>query len=103
MVILRQATEVDLGSILTIYNQGVEDRIATLETDIKDEAYMSEWFNKHQGRYSVLIAEQNDQVVGGLLSIHITLEAHMTVSVTSPFIFIVIITVKGSENSYFRD
>ncbi|WP_337035222.1 arsinothricin resistance N-acetyltransferase ArsN1 family A [Paenibacillus illinoisensis] len=64
MVILRQATEVDLGSILTIYNQGIEDRIATLETDIKDEAYMSEWFNKHQGRYSVLIAEQNDQVVG---------------------------------------
>ncbi|MEK4436157.1 arsinothricin resistance N-acetyltransferase ArsN1 family A [Paenibacillus sp. FSL K6-2862] len=64
MVILRQATEVDLGSILTIYNQGIEDRIATLETDIKDEAYMSDWFNKHQGRYSVLIAEQSDQVVG---------------------------------------
>lgn len=34
------------------------------KTDIKDETYMSEWFNKHQGRYSVLIAEQNDQVVG---------------------------------------
>ncbi|KGP77552.1 GNAT family N-acetyltransferase, partial [Paenibacillus sp. MAEPY1] len=64
MVILRQATEVDLGSILPIYNQGIEDRIATLETEIKDEAYMSEWFNKHQGRHSVLIAEQNDQVVG---------------------------------------
>ncbi|WP_308722008.1 arsinothricin resistance N-acetyltransferase ArsN1 family A [Paenibacillus polysaccharolyticus] len=64
MIILRHATEVNLGSILTIYNQGIEDRIATLETDIKDEAYMSEWFNKHQGRYSVLIAEQNDQVVG---------------------------------------
>ncbi|PYE49061.1 N-acetyltransferase family protein [Paenibacillus barcinonensis] len=64
MIILRHATEVDLGSILIIYNQGIEDRIATLETVIKDEAYMSEWFNKHQGRYSVLVAEQNDQVVG---------------------------------------
>lgn len=35
MVILRKATEVDLGSILTIYNQGIEDRIATQENRYK--------------------------------------------------------------------
>ncbi|KGP77545.1 GNAT family N-acetyltransferase, partial [Paenibacillus sp. MAEPY1] len=64
MIIQRQAAEDALRRILTIYNQGIEDRIATLETDIKDEAYMSEWFNKHQGRYSVLVAEQNSLVVG---------------------------------------
>ncbi|NMI05056.1 N-acetyltransferase [Paenibacillus sp. SZ31] len=64
MLLVRQATVADLSDILTIYNQGIEDRIATLETDIKDEAYMSEWFNKHKGRYSILIAEQNDLVVG---------------------------------------
>ncbi|MCQ4086454.1 arsinothricin resistance N-acetyltransferase ArsN1 family A [Saccharibacillus sp. JS10] len=64
MIILRQATPFDLNSILTIYNQGIQDRIATLETDLKDEAYMSEWFAKHQGRYQVIVAEKNNQVVG---------------------------------------
>lgn len=64
MVIIRQATEGDLGSILTIYNQGIEDRIATLETELKDEVYMYEWFKKHQGRYTVLVAEVNQCVIG---------------------------------------
>lgn len=64
MVIVRKASSADLGDILTIYNQGIEDRIATLETDIKDDVYMSQWFNKHQGRYTVLVAEQDHQVVG---------------------------------------
>ncbi|MBE7681228.1 MULTISPECIES: arsinothricin resistance N-acetyltransferase ArsN1 family A [Paenibacillus] len=64
MVILRQAIESDLRSILTIYNQGIEDRIATLETELKDESYMYEWFKKHQGRYTVLVAEANKVVIG---------------------------------------
>ncbi|MFX3646759.1 MAG: arsinothricin resistance N-acetyltransferase ArsN1 family A [Paenibacillus sp.] len=64
MVILRQAAEVDLGSILTIYNQGIEDRIATLEIELKDELYMNEWFNTHKGRYIVLVAEVNKSVIG---------------------------------------
>lgn len=64
MVILRQATEVDLGSILTIYNQGIEDRIATLESELKDETYMFDWFKQHQGRYRVLVAEVNKNVIG---------------------------------------
>ncbi|NUU75379.1 arsinothricin resistance N-acetyltransferase ArsN1 family A [Paenibacillus xylanilyticus] len=64
MVIIRQATEGDLGSILTIYNQGIEDRIATLETELKDEVYMYEWFKKHQRRYTVLVAEVNQCVIG---------------------------------------
>lgn len=64
MVLIRKASSADLGNILTIYNQGIEDRIATLETEIKDEIYMLDWFNKHQGRYTVLVAEQDHQVVG---------------------------------------
>lgn len=64
MVIIRQATEGDLGSILTIYNQGIEDRVATLETELKDETYMNEWFKKHQGRYTVIVAEVNQCVIG---------------------------------------
>lgn len=64
MLLIRTAGEADLPSILRIYNQGIEDRIATLEMDMKDESYMKDWFDKHQGRYAVLVAEENNHVVG---------------------------------------
>jgi len=34
---VRRAEEADLAAILRIYNQGIADRIATLETEEKDE------------------------------------------------------------------
>ncbi|WP_025691145.1 arsinothricin resistance N-acetyltransferase ArsN1 family A [Paenibacillus zanthoxyli] len=61
---VRQAVSDDIAPILRIYNQGIEDRIATLETDAKDLNYMESWFREHQGRYAVLIAEKDGQVLG---------------------------------------
>ncbi|MDQ0497278.1 phosphinothricin acetyltransferase [Paenibacillus brasilensis] len=52
------------GSYLDIYNQGIEDRIATLETEAKDFNYMVNWFREHQNRYTVLVAESDGIVVG---------------------------------------
>ncbi|MBT2603674.1 N-acetyltransferase [Bacillus sp. ISL-53] len=63
MVIL-EAMETDIDSIKEIYNQGIEDRIATLETELKDQAYMEEWFAKHIGRFKVIVAEQEGEIVG---------------------------------------
>ncbi|PLS15861.1 GNAT family N-acetyltransferase [Bacillus sp. M6-12] len=63
-VTVREAKLNDIQEILEIYNQGIEDRIATLESEIKDLPYMKEWFGKHQGRYKVLVAENEGQVVG---------------------------------------
>ncbi|WP_413310176.1 arsinothricin resistance N-acetyltransferase ArsN1 family A [Bacillus sp. 1P10SD] len=63
-VVIRVADELDLPSIQFIYNQGIEDRIATLETETKDVSYMKEWFDKHQGRYRVIVAENDEQIVG---------------------------------------
>ncbi|GAB6989898.1 hypothetical protein JCM16418A_19480 [Paenibacillus pini] len=45
---VRSAVEADIESILQIYNQGIEDRITTLETDIKDLPYMRNWFKEHE-------------------------------------------------------
>ncbi|WNS46912.1 arsinothricin resistance N-acetyltransferase ArsN1 family A [Paenibacillus sp. MMS20-IR301] len=64
MFLVRPATASDLSEILHIYNQGIEDRIATLESELKDEVYMNQWFDKHQERYAVLVAEQDHQVIG---------------------------------------
>ncbi|AIQ42858.1 GCN5 family acetyltransferase [Paenibacillus sp. FSL R5-0912] len=61
---VRQATSKDTESILRIYNQGIEDRIATLETETKDSSYMKAWFNDHQGRFSVVVAELEGEVIG---------------------------------------
>lgn len=61
---VRQATLEDTPSILRIYNQGIEDRIATLETETKDSSYMEAWFKDHQGRFSVLVAEREGSVIG---------------------------------------
>ncbi|RFU60150.1 arsinothricin resistance N-acetyltransferase ArsN1 family A [Bacillus sp. V59.32b] len=63
-VIIREARAADIQCILDIYNQGIEDRIATLDTDKKDISYMTDWFNNHQGRYKILVAEYNNTVVG---------------------------------------
>jgi L-amino acid N-acyltransferase YncA len=61
---IRLATEKDIDSIQIIYNQGIEDRIATLETETKDYCFMKDWFHKHNGRYQVIVAEEEDKILG---------------------------------------
>ncbi|MDF2791995.1 MAG: family acetyltransferase [Neobacillus sp.] len=61
---LREAMAKDIIDIQTIYNQGIEDRIATLETETKDFTYMKDWFDKHIGRFKVIVAEYKEQIVG---------------------------------------
>ncbi|MNO54372.1 putative phosphinothricin acetyltransferase YwnH [compost metagenome] len=61
---VRQAALDDLKNILQIYNQGIEDRIATLETEEKNLDYMDKWFQDHQSRYSILVAEKEGEVIG---------------------------------------
>ncbi|MBT2730914.1 N-acetyltransferase [Bacillus sp. ISL-75] len=63
-IIIRQITEQDIQFVKEIYNQGIEDRIATLETDIKDYSYMKDWFDKHTGRYKAIVAEEEGHIVG---------------------------------------
>ena len=62
--IIREVRETDIESIMAIYNEGIEDRIATLETEAKDLSYMTEWFKQHQNRYSVVVAEEGNKIIG---------------------------------------
>ena len=62
---IRHATAADLTQNLEIYNQGIADRMATLETEPKDLAYMTNWLtNRPSDRYAVLVAEEGDLVLG---------------------------------------
>ena len=61
---LRRAAEPDLAAIRKIYNDGIEDRVATLDEDPKSAAEIAEWWASHQGRHAVLVAEREGVVVG---------------------------------------
>ena len=60
----RRATLADLPAITEIYNQGIEDGVATLEYPTKSEAEMRDWFAAHDDRYAVLVASENDSTIG---------------------------------------
>jgi phosphinothricin acetyltransferase len=61
VVTTRRATQADSGAIARIYNQGIEDRIATFETRPRTAEDVAGWFD---GVHPVVVAEQGGQVVG---------------------------------------
>jgi len=60
----RAAGRDDLEAIRRIYNEGVEDRTATLETEPKSSEDMAAWWSDHDQRYAVLVAVEENAVVG---------------------------------------
>lgn len=62
--LIRTAVRDDLPAIRAIYNQGIEDRIATLDQDLKTEADIEHWFAAHGGRYAILVAEEDGALCG---------------------------------------
>ena len=64
MITIENAQYDHLEAILSIYNQGIQDRIATLETDEKDFDYIKNWFLGRGERYSVLVGKEDNEVVG---------------------------------------
>jgi phosphinothricin acetyltransferase len=53
----------DAPAICAIYNQGIEDRVATLETERRDPDERRRWLGSRGPRYPVLVAESGGQVV----------------------------------------
>ena len=54
---IRDALPADADAICRIYNQGIEDRVATLETDVRTPAERREWLAARGPRHPVLLAE----------------------------------------------
>lgn len=64
MTRVRDAHAVDADAICRIYNQGIQDRVATLETEERTPAERREWLAARDRRHPVLVAEDDGQVVG---------------------------------------
>ena len=57
----RRATQDDAGAIARIYNQGIEDRIATFETRPRTAEDVAGWFD---GIPPIVVVEERGQIVG---------------------------------------
>jgi L-amino acid N-acyltransferase YncA len=64
LVRVRTAMEADAAAIAEIYNQGIEDRIATYETTLRTEEDRRTWLRSIAGHYPAIVAEVEGQVVG---------------------------------------
>jgi len=59
-VITRRATPDDAYAIARIYNQGIEDRVATFETRPRSDEDIAKWFD---GAHPVIVAEGHGNVI----------------------------------------
>ncbi len=64
MLTIRKATLEDLGVITEIYNAAILKTVATFDTAPKTEAEQKSWFAGHGPRYPILVAEQDNLIVG---------------------------------------
>ncbi len=63
-VALRTAEPTDAAAIAAIYNQGIEDRLATLETETRCAEERRRWLAARGPRHPVIVAEADGRVVG---------------------------------------
>jgi phosphinothricin acetyltransferase len=61
---VRRAATGDLDAIARIYNEGIEDRVATLDVEPKTRADIEAWWREHDERHTVLVATESERVVG---------------------------------------
>ena len=59
-MIARVATRGDCGAIAAIYNQGIEDRVATFETRLRSAENVAPWLD---GRHPVVVVVECDDVI----------------------------------------
>jgi L-amino acid N-acyltransferase YncA len=63
-VTIRAATEADVEAICAIHNQGIVDRVATLDTTIRTPDDSRAWLAERGPRHPVIVAEADGTVVG---------------------------------------
>ena len=61
---IRTATPADVPAITRIYNEGIRDRLATLETEERTPEERLAWLEARDERHPVLVAEREGAVAG---------------------------------------
>ena len=63
-IAIRPAAPADAAAICEIYNQGIADRLATLETELRTPDERTRWLAARGPRHPVIVAERSGEVVG---------------------------------------
>ena len=86
--LVRLATAADAEAISRIYNQGIEDRVATLETELRTPEERRRWLAGRSPRHPVIVAQNGaDEVVGwGSLNVFNAREAYRFVADFSVYV-----------------
>ena len=66
-IVLRPATPADAAAICLVYNQGIEDRIATLETELRTPEERGQWLAARGPRHPVFVAIAEDSPDGTIV------------------------------------
>ncbi len=61
---VRAATPADVAAITRVYNEGIADRLATLETEERSQTEPAAWLAGRDARLPVLVAVRGDEVAG---------------------------------------
>jgi phosphinothricin acetyltransferase len=64
MVIIRQAALRDLDAITAIYNDAIVRTTATFDIEPKNSEQQTAWFNEHDSKYKILVAEVDTEIIG---------------------------------------
>jgi L-amino acid N-acyltransferase YncA len=67
---VRPASEADVDAIRAIYNEGIQDRVATLDDESKSESDMRAWWADHAEPHAVLVATTPDERIVGWASLN---------------------------------
>jgi L-amino acid N-acyltransferase YncA len=69
-ITVRPATAADAAAICEIYNQGIEDRLATLETERRTPDERRQWLASRDARHPVIVAEAEPGTLTGWASLN---------------------------------
>jgi L-amino acid N-acyltransferase YncA len=84
---VRPAGPADAEAICRIYNQGIEDRVATLETELRTSDERRQWLAARDARHPVVVAEAADGILGwGSLNVFNAREAYRFVADFSVYV-----------------
>ena len=61
---IRTASVDDAAAIAEIYNQGIEDRVATFETERRSADDQRAWLKAIAGRYPAVVAQIDGEIIG---------------------------------------
>src|ERR687889_1013765 len=80
-ITVRPANAADVPEITRIYNEGIRDRLATLETEERTPEERLAWLEARDERHPVLVAEREGTVAGwGSLNVFNPRPAYMHVA-----------------------